>query len=247
MKRRAVYASALTLMIAAAAGVSWRLLQLDDDRVMTLAIRAVDGRSTLAQTELRAAALLGNTIAMRIDGIVLTHGNERERARGLALLERAARRGDARSARQLGEIYLGRAPGAAQADAVLARAWFLRAAQTGDRDAAFRLGRLLREAGDDPGALHWTRIAADAGQADAMFALGNAYADGGQGVARDTTQALRWYRRGAERNQAESLQALGMAYLHGELGLPRDEQRGQDLIAVSGEMAEHQPGSLLAR
>jgi TPR repeat protein len=244
---RVLIGAAAALVFAAGAAESRHLRRLDDDRVMALAIDAVDGRSVAARAQLQAAAMLGDVAAMRVYGTVLAHGDAQERGRGLVLLERAAQRGDRRSQRQLGEIYLGREPGAAQADPKLARDWYRRAAEAGDRDAAFRLGRLLHQDGDETEALRWTRAAAEAGQADAMFALGNACAEGGQGVPRDEAQALDWYRRAAERNQPEALQALGLAYLRGELGLPRDEQRGRELIAVSGEMSEHRLGGLFSR
>lgn len=248
MKRRIVLGGvALALVLAGAAGEGWRLARLDQERLMSLAVDAVDGRDVLARGRLEAAAGLGNRAAMRIYGTVLTHGPADQQGRGLAWLERAAARGDVRSQRQLGEIYLGREPGAVRPDPVLARSWYQRAAEAGDRDASWRLGRLLRQDGDQAGAMRWTRSAAEAGQADAMFALGNAYADGGEGVTQDAAQALAWYRGAAAQNQPEALQALGLAYSRGDLGLPRDEQQARELIAVAGEMSEHRVGGLFSR
>ena len=241
-------AAAMGLALIAGAGgcEGWRLRTLDPERAMSLAIDAVDGRDAGARWRLAAAAELRNVAAMRLYASLLLHGSAAQQPRGLAWLERAAASGDVHSLRLLGAVYEGLEAGAPQPDPALARNYYRRAAEAGDRDAGWMLARLLRNGSGGPAdaaeALLWTRIAAEVGQSDAMFALANFYADGGDGLPPDEAQALLWYRRAAEKNQPEALQALGLAYTRGELGLPRDEQRGRELIAVSGEMSEHRYG-----
>lgn len=248
--RRGILSGIVAAVLALTFGVvvyeGWRLSRLGEEPVMSLAIDTVDGRDLVARWRLAAAAQLGNVAAMRVYASVLLHGPAAQSPRGIAWLQRAAAHGDVQSLRILGAVYEGLEAGAPRPDPALARNYYRRAAEAGDRDAGWMLARLLRNGSGGPAdlaeALRWTRIAAEAGQSDAMFALANLYASGGDGLQPDETQALLWYRRAAEKNQPEALQALGLAYTRGELGLPRDEQRGRELIAVSGEMSEHRYG-----
>lgn len=81
--------------------------------------------------------------------------------------------------------------------------WFRKAAEQGDSDAQFNLGRIYGKAfgayakgravpQDDKQAVLWYRRSAEQGYRPAQIALAEIYAEGGTGVARDPVQAYVW-------------------------------------------------------
>ena len=85
-------------------------------------------------------------------------------------------------------------------DYVLARNWYLKAAENGDVFAMTNLGALYNNGqggGQDYAmARKWYEKAAEKGEATAMLGLGILY-DKGHGVARSTAKAHEWYTKAA--------------------------------------------------
>lgn len=79
-----------------------------------------------------------------------------------------------------------------------ARAWFLKAAQTGDATSAWYFARSLKDEGDLRGAERWHRKGAEAGFFYAMNALADVLAAGGEGVTKNDNEATAWYRKCAQ-------------------------------------------------
>ena len=104
--------------------------------------------------------------------------------------------------------------------------WYRLAADQGDADGAFYLGRMYEEGrGVDEDAnlgYLWYRRAADQGHAGGQFYLGQMYEHGlGVGVDIDNGQAVRWYRVSAEQGHAQAQSVLGAMYEDGK-GLDRN-------------------------
>ena len=78
--------------------------------------------------------------------------------------------------------------------------WLHQAAEQGDADALYTLGRMQFFGhglpADAAQALAWYQRAADLGDCAAQFNLGSMYANA-QGTAQDYAQALQWYRAAA--------------------------------------------------
>jgi len=102
--------------------------------------------------------------------------------------------------------------------------WYRKAAEQGDAEAQYNLGRLYYDgrgvAQDYDQAALWFRAAAEQGDSDAQDELGNLYLSG-EGVAQDYAQASLWYRKAAEQGDSDAQESLGDLYLHGQ-GMPRD-------------------------
>lgn len=97
-------------------------------------------------------------------------------------------------------------------------------AETGDADAALRLG-LMYDVGqgvprDTTQAWHWYQIAADAGNANAMFNLGVLY-DSGIGAPVNRTQAAHWYALAAEKGYPRAEYNLAVLFERGD-GVRKD-------------------------
>lgn len=109
--------------------------------------------SRMAVIESHANA--GNAEALGVLGQACYYGNgcPKDRARGIALLERSVAGGDRASAHQLGMIY--RYGTGVPRDPVTSARWYARAAEMGDRLSADALIRLPREAVIAAGAGRW--------------------------------------------------------------------------------------------
>ncbi|HUO06424.1 MAG TPA: tetratricopeptide repeat protein [Candidatus Binataceae bacterium] len=106
-----------------------------------------------------------------------------------------------------------------------AKDWYQAAADQGDAEAQFRLGRLWEEAKDHPPpnygkAAVWYRKAAEQGNPDAQTRLGSLY-ERGRGVMRDDAEAAQWYRKAAEQGNPNAQYRLGLLYELGR-GVPQD-------------------------
>jgi TPR repeat protein len=93
-----------------------------------------------------------------------------------------------------------------------------RQAESGDGNAACRLGDHYRECDADPEnlnrALRWYRCGANLGDAYAQNNLGSMLLNG-LACERDPTQAIQWYRQSAEQGNSEAQYNLAKRYLHG--------------------------------
>ncbi len=126
-------------------------------------------------------------------------------------------------------------------------------AQTGDRDAAFRLGLIFdvgKNQQHNPSlAVYWYRRAALAGEIHAQHNLGVAYAKG-DGVTVDINQAIKWWTLAARRGNADSQYNLGILYAAGEYGIKRDLEQAKHWwhkAAMHGDpMAQYNLGTLYA-
>jgi TPR repeat protein len=91
-----------------------------------------------------------------------------------------------------------------------AATWFRRAADPGDADAQFALGRTYQYGlrhDDYSIAAAWYLLAAEQGHSGAAFELGSLY-ETGQGVGQDHAHAAAYYRQAAERGHERARQAL---------------------------------------
>lgn len=135
---------------------------------------------------------------------------------GVALLEKAAGKGVATAAEQLGEWYVtgfGATP-----DTEKGLKWLQRAAAMGRSRTMAELGRIYLNGTavekDPAKAVAWFEKGAAKGDVDSMRELAACYEDG-VGVAQDYAQAAKWYRPAAERGDGQSAFELAKLY---ELG-----------------------------
>ena len=116
--------------------------------------------------------------------------------------------------------------------------WLRRAAEGGDVDAAFQLGKLYSTgssgiATDAIRAFAWFSAAGKAGHAGAAYYLGIAWRDG-YGVKTDHAEAARWLRRAADSGIAAAQFLLANAYREGD-GVPRNEAEAVHLYTSAAE------------
>ncbi len=112
-------------------------------------------------------------------------------------------------------------------------------AETGDADAAYRLG-IMADLGqgtpeDATEAYRWYHRAAAAGYAPAEFNVA-VMSDSGRGVPHDTALAAAWYARAATHGNHRAQYNLGLLYNTGE-GVPRNPAAAQawfHLAAIGG-------------
>lgn len=188
-----------------------------------------------AERRLQAWANDDLPVAQRELALLYRMRHQDDRARGLFL--RAARRGDAESAYQLGELERDRTPdGGTNARAAQ---WYRQAAQQGHARAALGLALLLKNGTgipvDKAAAAHWLAVAAQAGDAHAMFLLSNAYADG-DGVPADPRRARDLLERAADHEYPAAIQQLALVKQMGDDLTPRDAAEADQLLK---EAAEH--------
>ena len=115
---------------------------------------------------------------------------------------------------------------------------FERAARSGDAEAAFELGELLRTgtvgvAPAPAAAVPWYEIAAAQQHAKAALILGMLYKNG-DGVARDDAAAARWLERASARGNAHAMFLLSYIYQEGR-GVAADPARARTLLEESAE------------
>lgn len=116
--------------------------------------------------------------------------------------------------------------------------WLRRAAEDGDVEARFQLGKLysVGAAGapaDAARAFAWFSAAGKAGHAGAAYRLGIAWRDG-YGVKTDHAEAVRWLRRASDAGIAAAQFLLANAYREGD-GVPRDDAEALRLYAAAAE------------
>ncbi|MCE2578769.1 sel1 repeat family protein [Komagataeibacter sp. FNDCR1] len=146
-------------------------------------------------------------------------------------LRMAAAAGDTEAMLQLGAVTGrgGDEPGAV--------AWFRRAADAGNAEGMFCVGRafLLAEGGyakDVPTAKAWYERAGDAGYAEGYWGIGEIYERGRLGQS-DPDAAIAWYTRAAEAGDVKSMRAAGECWdakaRHATDGATRQAARAQAL------------------
>lgn len=116
--------------------------------------------------------------------------------------------------------------------------WLRRAAEDGDADAAFQLGKLYSAGAagvpaDAARAFAWFSAAGKSGHAGAAYYLGIAWRDG-YGVKTDHAEAARWLRRAADSGIAAAQFLLANAYREGD-GVPRDAAEAVHLYTAAAE------------
>ncbi|MGI5241130.1 hypothetical protein [Dactylosporangium sp. CA-139066] len=159
--------------------------------------------SARAERLLRHRAKAGSSIAgtavQEIDGRLVRLRDRRE------LLEPSIEGRRTAAAAWLWGLLEENADGAEATDApAQAERQLRQAAEQGDTDAAWRLGRLLQEEGRLPEASAWLRRAARAGHVEAMARLGELL---GRGMR--AAEAERWLRLAAADGHAQAVRALG--------------------------------------
>lgn len=105
-----------------------------------------------------------------------------------------------------------------QKDFTTSLAYFLKAANEGNRDAMYSVaGQYARGEGvekDSANYTKWLGKAAAAGNDIAMYVLGFLY-DNGRYLPKDSVLAIQWYTKGAEAGNAEAKNNLGIKYSKG--------------------------------
>ena len=93
-----------------------------------------------------------------------------------------------------------------------------KAAEGGDAEAQFRLGRMYADGKgvkqDYKQAVEWYRKAAEQGLANAQNHMGVMYKNG-RGVTKDNKKAAEWYKKAAEQGHPWAQVNLGHLYEHG--------------------------------
>ena len=97
--------------------------------------------------------------------------------------------------------------------------WFRKAADQGDAEAQYSIGRLydygLGVQQDFTKAMRWYLLAASQNHAGAQYSIGMLY-DNTEGSIQNFTEAMRWYLLAAAQNHAGAQYSIGMLY---EMGL----------------------------
>jgi TPR repeat protein len=142
--------------------------------------------------------------------------------------------GDPRGAYEYG-VALISGSGVAQ-DKELARAQFLKAAETGISGALYNLGvlALQKGAGDKPDyatAADYFRRAADAGDGEAAYSYGVLVREG-KGVALDTDEAAKWLKRAADENVIAGQVEYAIMLFNG-VGVVKDESGAARLFLLA--------------
>lgn len=104
---------------------------------------------------------------------------------------------------------------------------FEQAARTGDAEAAFELGQMLRPGAPEQ-AWSWYRLAAQQQHARAALMMG-LLAASGQGVSKDAATAAHWLEVSSELGNPQAMFLLYKAYREGR-GVEQDAARSQQLL-----------------
>jgi len=156
----------------------------------------------------------------------------RDEAKGLSLLEQAAREEVPEAQALLGQLYAeGREVSAAHPGMAVELSTL--AARNGDVGAQARLGAFYRDGWgverDSQEAAYWLAKAAEAGNTEAAAQLGLLLAEGAPDLRRDPAAGLDWLKAAAGRGSALAQYHLGVAMLEGR-GLAQDAVNGLALV-----------------
>ena len=137
--------------------------------------------------------------------------------------------------------------------AMAKRVWQM-LAESGDSEAAYKLGMLYDMGGDGveqdaAQAASWYLQAAKAGHLHAQHNLAAAYASG-DGVEMDISQALAWWKRAARTGNSDSQYNLGIVYAMGVHGVKKNLDQAKKWwrkAAMKGDpMAQYNLGTIYA-
>jgi TPR repeat protein len=116
--------------------------------------------------------------------------------------------------------------------------WFTKAAEQGQVEAQFELGRIYREGLGAPIdgklALYWFERAAEKGTPHAINALGELYL-GHLDVPQDLATARSWFLRGAQIGNSSSMYNLGVLYALGK-GVAQDDIEAFKWLELAADM-----------
>ena len=139
-------------------------------------------------------------------------------------VDKTANQEDGKAEYKLGEQYFDGKD--VPQDYTKAAEWYQKAAEIGNPNAQYKLGRMYQGYGDEgvptdiKEAFKWYHIAAKQGLADAQDYLGLMYYNG-IGVPQDYAEAAKWFRKAAEQGNVDSQFYLGAIYGYGQ-GVPQD-------------------------
>ncbi|MBN8740597.1 MAG: hypothetical protein BGP24_21460 [Lysobacterales bacterium 69-70] len=170
-----------------------------------------------------------------------------DRTAALALIERAATRGNASAAARIGIHYAGGVDAAA--DWQRAVPWFRLAAERGDPAGQFNLATALLHGlglpADPAAARVWYLRSAAQGHAASLAGLGDIYASGA-GVAADPAQAAAWYAMGARSGHARSRYLYAVALDAGD-GVAQDRAAARQWYSLAAEQGIEEASLALAK
>lgn len=190
----------------------------------------------------RARAEAGDVDAMRELGRYhdpdLNKSDAANQDEAVKWYRKAAEKGDARAAFNLGACYRWGTTGLAR-DPAKALEFLRVAAEQGHPTAIYMVGSYLEDGVEVEAnlaeAVKCYRKAAEAGLASANWRLGLAHRDGALGIAKNEEEAVRLLRLAAEQGAPEAQYALARMYGEGNGGVPRDEQRALELYRAVGD------------
>ncbi len=160
-------------------------------------------------------------------------------ANSIEQFARQAERGDVRSQRRLGMIYLtGDDPVEPDRSFEVAinpeeaAKWFLMAAEQGDQLSQLRLGLLYHDGNGVPQdfaeAAKWLRGPAEEGDVNAQTFMGSVYTRTGPGWELDYIEAAKWFELAADQGSEGAIITLAGMY-HNGLGVDLDFEKAMDL------------------
>lgn len=165
------------------------------------------------------AAKLGHLEASYLEGWYLFngYGTTENKKEGMALIKKAAQRGNARAQRYLGTCY--EEGWSVPQDFKKAHKWYLKSAEQGNVQAQLYLGTNYfigyKEEQDDNKAFFWLSKAAEQGDVEAQYWLGNCYL-WGKGTPINKSLAMEWIIKAAEQNNVIAQNSLGDMYYLGD-------------------------------
>lgn len=116
-------------------------------------------------------------------------------------------------------------------DETAAKKYFERAAQAGNAQAQYALGKLLFEQGDTSAAVEWLESSAEQENQFAQFTLGKLYLTG-NGIPKDADRAIAYLTASAMQGHQYAQYTLGKLYLLGK-EVPRDRERAVEWLTRS--------------
>ncbi|HEV7814661.1 MAG TPA: tetratricopeptide repeat protein [Janthinobacterium sp.] len=202
-------------------------------QIEATALTASQGGEASAERRVREWAEQGLPVAQRELGMLYRNRLER-RAEAIALLEKAARAGDAEAAFQLGEMYRMAAGG--KPEPAKAWPWYKMAAENKHSTAALTLA-LLMKSGDGVSSnptetAKWLTLASNLGNSHAMFLLHNAYQEG-NGVPRDSVKGRQLLEEAARRDYPPAVQEMAVAAPSDDRLTPKEDLRASTLLKAA--------------
>ena len=171
-------------------------------------------------------------------------GTAKDIGASIPYLERSAKLGNAYAQCLLGKLYLAAANPQNPIENLYANPeqglfWFSKAAEAGNDDAQYQLGKLYRDglhvAKDIDKAVALFTAAAKQKNTFATYALGKLYLRG-EGITKDIDSAIRWLTTSAEQGNQYAQYALGKLYLLGQ-EVPSDREKAARWLEASANQS----------